>query len=780
MNRHIMRLYGPSYLGLLLVALCLGVSPVSYAEVRRALLIGIEDYAPPSGAVRPTPGPAHDPDSRFAPGTTWESLHGPLNDVAGMQFLLTNRFGFHELRVLEQHAATREGILKALDQLIEDTRPGDFVVFYYAGHGSRRVDSLSSKNHFDETIVPIDAWQGVEDIRDKELAVRFNRIVYEKHAHLTAIFDSCDSGTMARGISESRIRALPYDDRDVAEEKRRDPRTVVESDLKQLPQHGDAIILAAAGPDEPAAEALYSDDLRWHGAFTRALVRVLSANAQSLSTSDLIADIAAVMHADPVPFQQPSAEGRIQQSLFGAPVSAHNLHVHVTQITAAGVFVDLGNAAGFDVGTQFTAIDPAHEATPTQLEIQRIDGPLRSLAKVVGGLQRVTVGQTFELTKITYPQMARLKIFAAPPESDAAAAAHKAFPALHWVADPTESPVDFLVFRKQQDWVAVNQRGVLLSPDHVSQGSAFLLLGVPDSVRTVIEHSVPFERKAFTFTSNIAEADYLLTLRQEARGSAVALFDPAIMTYRDPHQWVRSAGDDPEDAALNGGTAPEVVCRNDNSLPVRTAWLPSTNSNDHELALALLRRIMRLGKLRTWMQTPALAPGLDGWPYQLQISAPNTNVPLHGPLHPDEGYQVRLVTNAAARAAQTIIPRYVYLIGFDCGGNSYLFYPSRDLNGDAKIPQPGTNGVYPLSTTIGVEEAVGTPLGADTLFLLVSGEKLSDPGILVQDGVLEGGSRGVGNAFEALIADLNDAGTRGPQAIPRTWLVRQLVLASRP
>ena len=300
--------------------LAISLNAVAHSQTRRALLIGIDDYAPPAGATLPVPSAGHAPDSRFAPGATWISLHGPAVDVASMQVLLKHQFGFEDIRVPAEQQATRQGILAAIDQLIADTHPGDLVVFYYSGHGSRRLDTLSSKNHFDQTIVPIDAWKGAEDIRDKELALRFDKIVYDKHAHLTAIYDSCDSGTMARGVTNSVQRALPYDDRDVAQEKKKDPTTVTELDLKQIPQKGDAIILAAAAPDESAVEAQYSDDHQYHGAFTRALVRVLESSTQALSADDVVAEVSNMLHADPVPFQQPSVEGRTQQSLFGDPV----------------------------------------------------------------------------------------------------------------------------------------------------------------------------------------------------------------------------------------------------------------------------------------------------------------------------------------------------------------------------------------------------------------------------------------------------------------------------
>lgn len=764
--------------------LAISLNLVAHSQTRRALLIGIDHYAPPADSTLAMPAAGHAPDSRFAPGATWNNLHGPLVDVASMQVLLKQNYGFQDIRVLDEQQATRQGILTAIDQLVADTQPGDLVVFYYAGHGSQRLDTLSSKNHLDQTIVPIDAWKGTEDIRDKELALRFDKIVYDKHAHLTAIFDSCDSGTMARGITNSVERFLPYDDRDVAEEKKRDPTTVTELDLKQIPQKGDAIIIAAAAPTESAVEALYSDDRQYHGAFTRALVRALQSNTQTLSAGDVVAEVANMLHADPVPFQQPSVEGRSQQSLFGDPVAAHDLHVHVVKVSGSMVTLDMGGAAGFDVGTQFEAMDAGPGGQKTLIEVKPpLDQPLISTAQVVDGPASLKVGQTFKLTKMVYPQSARLVIFASrsEPVPSAAAVATKAFPRLTWVDDPAVKPIDFLVVDGEQGWVAYNQSGHAVTPGTAAKGAAFLLLGPTPSLKTAIEQSVPFQRKAFRFTSEIAEADYLLAMRINGGGDAeYALFDRKIVLA--PHKadaYVRSVEEDPSDTALNGGAQPEVVCRNDVSLPVRTAWLADRSESGDNLVLALNRRIVRLGKLRVWLQSASLAPGAAGWPYHLSVTEPGSDKAIIGLLHPDQWYDIRLVTTADQRAATTPIPKYVYLFGFDCAANPFLLYPERDLNGQAKTPQPGVDGVYPLSVLL-KQEQVGTPLGADTLFLMATAEKVSDPSLLVQDGVLDRGSRGAESRFDELITDMSDAGVRGPRSSPTNWLVQQLVLPSRP
>lgn len=757
---------------------------MAQGQTRRALLIGIDHYAPPSGAVIPVAPAGHALDSRFAPGETWNDLRGPLIDIDGIRVLLRQNYGFQDIRVLEEQQATRQGILAAIDTLVGDTHPGDFDVIYYAGHGSRRRDTLSSKNQLDETIVPIDAWKGTYDIRDKELAVRFNQIVYDKHAHLTAIFDSCNSGTMARGITQTVVRALPWDDRDVADEKKRDPGAITEADLKRKPQDGDAIIVAAAASTENAVEAAYDDDNQWHGAFSRALQRVLQANTQSLSADDVVAEVSNMLHADPVQFQQPSVEGRIKQSLFGEPVAAHPLHVHASKVSDTDISLDMGSAAGFDLGTEFTSIGSAIGGRQeTVIGVNRIDGPLASTARILSGRTTVQPGETFELTKMVYPQEARLVIFAATPQADPVAAAAQAkasYPGLSWIADPTDKPIDFLVVNSGAGWVAYSQTGTLTAPGPAVAGTAFLLQGPPASLRSAIEASAPFQHNAFTFTRKLSDANYFLAMRPGLKGGVeYAFFDPAILKPHSAGVWIHSPEDFEPDATLNGGTPPDVVCRNDVSLPVRTAWLSDVSRNGNALVDALNRRIVRLGKLRVWLQSPSLAPGIGAWPYRLAPVDPASGGPIVTPLHKGQTYQVRLTATAEDRAKFGVKARYVYLFGFDCAANPYLLYPQQDQNGDAAIPQPDAEGVYPLSQPVGDAMSVDTPFGADTLFLLVTEQKLTDPGILVQDGV-SSGARGVTNRFDALIGEMSNANTRGPKVIPANWFIQQIVLPSRP
>ena len=77
-----------------------------------------------------------------------------------------------------------------------------------------------------------------------------------------------------------------------------------------------------------------------------------------------------------------------------------------------------------------------------------------------------------------------------------------------------------------------------------------------------------------------------------------------------------------------------------------------------------------------------------------------------------------------------------------------------------------------------MSESVTEPLGADTLFLLATREKINNLSLLTYDGVIESQSRGSG--LDELMVNLNDAGSRGAAPVVTTWQVQQLVIPSRP
>jgi hypothetical protein len=449
------------------------------------------------------------------------------------------------------------------------------------------------------------------------------------------------------------------------------------------------------------------------------------------------------------------------------------------------VTLDVGSAAGFDVGTQFTAL-ASGAGEKTVIEVASVDEPLVATAKIIRGPSSVAIGQTFELSKMIYPRAARLVIFAPHPapalDASSLAVVKAMFPGLKWIDDPTLAALDFLVVEQERGWVAYNQSGAAIAPGDSAKGVAFLLAGPPQSLIHQIEQSSPFQGTAFTFTDTLAGADYVLATRTGRGGiPEYALFDPIVLAPHKAEDYVRSEETDPDDIALNGGVRPEIVCQTSVSLPVRTAWLhdnPGTTDGSG-VALAIVRRAVRLGKLRVWLQSSALAPGLDGWPYHLAISQHNSEAGVgSAPLRPGQRYDVRLTATPDQLAATPPTPEYVYLFGFDCAANPAQLYPPLGKNGDAMLPQPGQNGTYPTSITL-FQEGVGKPYGADTIFMMATKEKITNLSILTNDGVLR--SRGGGmSRFDELMTDMNNAGTRGLESVPTNWLVQQLVVPSKP
>lgn len=169
------------------------MAPAGSGGRRRALCVGVDRYPtmPLAGCVADARDWAH----------TLESL------------------GFEAAMLLDE-AATRSRILDDLRALLTTSRPGDVVVFQFAGHGTE-VDDLDgdevdgSNGPRDEAICPYDIAQGAFVI-DDDLAEVFAAIPHD--VNVTCFIDCCHSGTITRlmvgpvagdGGHDVRARFLP-------------------------------------------------------------------------------------------------------------------------------------------------------------------------------------------------------------------------------------------------------------------------------------------------------------------------------------------------------------------------------------------------------------------------------------------------------------------------------------------------------------------------------------------------------------------------------------------
>jgi len=144
------------------------------------------------------------------PNAPRSALQGPANDVPAMQDVLIRNWQFKpaNITVLLDRQATRANVLSALDKLADIVRQGDFVFFYYSGHGTSAWDpntsDLALESHTG-AIVPSDIRFGTASqvlpqliVASRDLRPRLKRI--DRKAQVFAAFDACYSGESIKSL----------------------------------------------------------------------------------------------------------------------------------------------------------------------------------------------------------------------------------------------------------------------------------------------------------------------------------------------------------------------------------------------------------------------------------------------------------------------------------------------------------------------------------------------------------------------------------------------------
>jgi metacaspase-1 len=170
---------------------------------RRALLVGINEY----------------PNKE-------DRLEGSVNDVFLMSAALQEcGFSPDEIRVCLDERATADGILKRLEWLLDEPRPGDERVFFYSGHGAQipEYGECNEPDRVSETLVPYDFdWSPDTAIVDERIFRLYSQLPFE--TRFAMILDCCHSGgvhraggSKPRGLNppdDIRHRALRWDSRE--------------------------------------------------------------------------------------------------------------------------------------------------------------------------------------------------------------------------------------------------------------------------------------------------------------------------------------------------------------------------------------------------------------------------------------------------------------------------------------------------------------------------------------------------------------------------------------
>jgi hypothetical protein len=213
-----------------------------------------------------------------------QQLSGTHRDSQLMQALLVNTLHYqpNQIKVLEDKAASREGILQAMDAwLVQGTKAGDRVFIHYSGHGVQVPDDNGDeKDGMDESWVPSDFENSGEPkvIRDDDIEKRLKALAGRT---VTLISDSCQSGTISRDVARKQaLRRVVWQGKGARgldiEEYRQESTELVSPQVPVAPSasgflSGTQTVWTAVEPTQYALEEEFEG--KGGGHFTARLVR---------------------------------------------------------------------------------------------------------------------------------------------------------------------------------------------------------------------------------------------------------------------------------------------------------------------------------------------------------------------------------------------------------------------------------------------------------------------------------------------------------------------------
>ncbi len=702
------------------------------SPARRALLVGIDSYLHP-------PGSAEAADAAGPRRRTWPDLGGCCNDVEGMAALLVSRFAFApaDLIVLTNAAATRAAVLAAFEShLVAPAAPGDVSVFFFAGHGSQVVNSLSDEaDRRDESLVPADSALGAPDIRDKELRRLLNAAL-DRGAFVATLVDACHSGSVTRG-SPARIRALEPEARDIRDPGDPGPPPASRSDAA-------FVSFAAAESTQSAQES--SLDGHPHGAFSSALLRALRSGDAREPALDLFLRTHGFLKSDGLP-QNPILEtspGARGFGVFGQPPSDSDptrsrpprpaFAVASVDPRSGDIRILGGPVAGLHEGCELrprrSSADDAGSASPPppRLRIHRVERLSRSVARALdGSAEQVPPGTLYEIDRWSAPDPGPLRVWL----PDAA-------------ADPTLTPADAFAA----------SAGVTFAP-------------VPPGLQRALPFGPGTAQETVEIVSDPARAHYRLATLRNAGA-------PAFAWVLAGNGTVPSANPAPP-LPLPGITAP---CR------VRPATPASGLEPDYsEAGRQLAEQALRLARTRAWLQLES--PGFEeDFPYHLALRRADTGEEIRDGIVTQGDAFGLVLRRPAAVDPEAILPRYVYVFVLDSLGRGQLLFASTH-DEDGRLPAPRSGN--PETLRLGPPRllVVAEPYGIDTYFLVASGSPLPAPEVLSFDGVADPpaettrGSRLPTSPLQRLLERPNSR-TRGASLTPLDWSIQRFSVESRP
>jgi hypothetical protein len=769
----------------------------SSLSTRSALLISVDTYAHPNTDLKV---PAGAPQTgRYEPQLTYPNLKGPSHDVAAMRTLLTSeKFGFpnddKHIHVLLNEQATHDAILQAMEQyLVRDPKPGDTVVFFISAHGSLRADPKGhgqlynldgtgrSPSDVENTIVPYDWYLGHDDIFSRDLRHIFNQAA-DRNIHVTAIFDACHSGSLARGPLNPFLvpRDFDFDPRPM-------PPDPYPAEAAATPPESRAdnpvLVLSAAQKEQLAMDV--QDAVPPHGLFTNALIETLQALPSNRPSADVFKRLVVAMEVAPgATHQQPELDTSVtrrQQPLFGGIAGSGPPTAAIVSADAAGIVLDIGAAADIGPGSEFTQLTES-KGVRAVLRVSDSVGVARSKAAVISPPgATVHARDVVELTKWVPAARPTLSFYAGAsnPSSveiqDALNVVRSAH--LNFAADPSRDRWTHHLTWDGSRWtLATHAQSAAAAPGKrdkpIVLGAKFspsALKKIPPAGVVWFDPPLPRESASALLVPENGTPPSAAVLTSD-RTQAMYLIGGTLADAGISYAWFKRSDMDAEVQTPNGSGA---GCSPNSPYPLRTDWV--TPQAKPELALS--DSAVQLARLNGWLKLGSSSlTGQADFPYRFTLRrvSENQDVIDGGTTYDQATYEPALVGSRKA----AVSPRWVYVLSIDCQGKGVLLFPYEGApSGQFPTEEEKLDRILLPDDHI----VVGNPLGTDTYLMLTTSTQLANPYALEFKGVVtRGGAVKVEDPLEELL-DSTSAGTRAAtRPAPTNWSIQMLQTQSVP
>jgi hypothetical protein len=721
---------------------------VSASGKQRAMVIGIDTYNPKEIQGR------------------WMNLDGCANDAQSVKQVLEARYGFPSgnIKVLLNSDATRENILKGFNTLLSDCETGDIAVVYYAGHGSQVKNSMSEEKDLkDESMVPADSYLGTKDIRDKELAVIFNKFA-DKGVLLTILYDCCHSGSIGRGAVSGNPPKLRHIDEDGTYDAK-DPSVCI-------PPENRGVLIMSASQDFEFASEQVDDKGTPHGAFTIALLQSLTTLPVSSSSSDIFSSIRAILKYNGKK-QEPvlaATEDRKSRTIFGIEKGALNgkTMAAVLDIRENEIILQGGYTIGIYPNSELTCIKGD---ASIKVKVKTVDAINKCTAVITEGDGKlVKPGDLFELKNWCLPEGSLLKVYIAPSPysySQLTAIAKDlgslgAKKGISLVSDPVKDVPTHTVFFSDGKWFEGLPDNKVISlganPDtkiilkNSPEGSRLYISLPPPSDLELLLKALYKEENAVEAVAEPSNAQYYLTGRMFNDKLEYAYFVPQISV---------------NDTAFS------------NTMPLRTNFFVLDNSKNGTKAVAdsLAEFSLRIAKIKAWL-TLSPPPDDGSFPFRLTIKNATSNsfISRDDEVKVGDILGFYLEVDEANLELWDKTKRYIYVFSIDSKGKMDLWFP---LSGSVENRAPWLNadGNIIKQSALGRPKLlmVSEPCGIDTYILLATNEPIPNPEVLNQPGVM---TRGATSGYSQLLNI--GTRTRGNLITPSEWGIQKVVIKSIP